>query len=148
MKIIQGTKRILKPLVDFPTWMGYRTLVDNGKNVIQNTKGLFTPIEPNRTETFEQAISRLGLTEKDINSREKIFLAFCLFWGLIAVGAFIYAWWLFLNDGFKGGLLALALAFLAVSLSFRYHFWYFQVKNRLLGANFKLWLNSLFGIKK
>lgn len=147
MQIIQGVKRILKPLVDFPTWMGYRMLIDNGKSVIEGVKDLFIPAKPQRTESFEEAINRLGLTNKNIDSQKKIFLALSLFWGLIAIGAFIYASSLFLNGGFKGGLFALALTFLAVILCFRYHFWYFQVKQRLLGASFKLWLNSLLGIK-
>jgi len=148
MRIIQGTKRILKPLVDFPTWMGYRTIVDNGKSVIQNLKSIFTPRKPKHTESFEQAISRLGLTEKDIKSREKMFLLLSLFWGLVAIGILIHAGSLFFNHGVKGGLLALALTFFALTLCFRYHFWYFQVKNRLLGADFKTWLNKSLGIKE
>jgi intracellular multiplication protein IcmV len=148
MRIIQGTKRILKPLVDFPTWMGYRTLVDNGKAVITGVKELFAPPQPERTESFEQAIERLGLTEKDIQLRKNVFLGFSIFWGLLTIGAFAYTCWLFFNGGFKGGLLGLSLSLFAAILCFRYHFWYFQVKNRLLGASFTLWFNALFGIKK
>jgi intracellular multiplication protein IcmV len=148
MRVIQGTKRILKPLVDFPTWMGYRTLVDNGKSIVQGIKGLFIPIKPTRTESFEQAIARLGLTEKDINSRERAFFWLALFWGLITLGSLVHTCLLFLHGGLHGGFLALALTFLAAVLCFRYHFWHFQVKQRLLGADFKLWATSLFGVKK
>lgn len=148
MRIIQSTKRILKPLVDFPTWMGYRTLVDNGKDVVAGLKGMFTPREPERTETFEEAITRLNLTEQELHARQRSLFILTLFWGLVAVAAFIYGIWLFFSGGFRGGLLAFALAFLATVLSFRQHFWYFQVKHRMLGADFKLWFNSLLGIKK
>lgn len=148
MRIIQGTKRILKPLVNFPVWMGYRTLVDNGKSVLQGTKDMFTPLEAKRTETFEQAMERLNLTEEDLDARQRTFFVLALLWLFAAVGVLIYAFFLFAQGGFRGALLALALAFLGVILAFRNHFWYFQVKHRVLGTNFKTWFTSLLRIKK
>lgn len=148
MKIIQGTKRILKPLVDFPTWMGYRTLVDSGKAVIKTTKRIFTPATAQRTETFEQAMSRLNLTPKDIQLRQKLFLWLALFWLIIAIAALVHAVSLCLKGGLSGAMLALALACLASILAFRQHFWYLQAKHQVLGIDFTQWLNLTLGNKK
>lgn len=148
MRIFKGIKRVLKPLVDFPTWMGYRTLVDNGKNVIQGTKDMFTPDEAKRTETFEQATMRLNLKEADLHARQTRFFGVALLWFFAAIGVLAYAIFLISQGGFKGALLTLALSFLGFVLAFRYHFWYFQVKHRVLGTNFKTWLTSSLRIKK
>lgn len=148
MQIFKGIKRVVKPLVDVPTWMGYRTLADNGKNVLQSVKDIFTPIQGERTESFEQAISRLELTEETIKKQEKAFLILELFWLVIALLMLVYTLWLFATKGFVGGVFSLSMAFLASVLWFRYDFWRFQVKNRLLGADFKTWLNSWLRIQK
>jgi hypothetical protein len=148
MKIIQGTKRILKPLVDFPTWMGYRTLVDSGKVVLKTTKRIFTPATAQRTETFEQAMSRLNLSQKDIQLRQKLFFWLTLLWLIIAIASLTHAISLCLKGGFSGGILALALASLAATLAFRQHFWYLQAKHQVLGMDFTQWLNLILGKKK
>ena len=148
MRIFQGVKRFVKPLADIPTWMGYRTLVDSGKSVIESTKRIFTLTETKHPETFEEAKARLQLTEENIHRQEKSFLFLALFWFVVALGLLIYSFWLFFKEGFVGGLLSLSLVFLASTLTFRYHFWYFQTKNRTLGLNFNQWLNGCLRVKK
>lgn len=149
MRIFQTTKRVLKPLVDFPTWMGYRILVDNGKAIVQDTKDLFIPPPPpERSETFEEAITRLGLTEEGVKKQERAFWDLALVWGIIAVGMLFYTIWLLITSGFAGALLTAALTFFSTVLTFRYHFWYFQVKNRTLGVTFKQWLQSCLRINR
>lgn len=149
MRILQGVKKYLKPLVDVPTWMGYRTLVDNGKNIFESTKRMFTPIPTaESTETFKQAMSRLRLTEEDIKKQEKSFFILFIFWFTAAVLLFFYAIQVFMHGGFMGGLLGLALVFFALTLTFRYHFWYYQIKTRTLGLDFQQWLNAWMGVKK
>lgn len=147
MRIFQGLKKAIKPLVNFPVWMGYRTLADSGKAIVRDVKDLFVPPETGKPETFEEAIDRLQLTPDKIKAREKAFFLLACFWGTITLGAFIYAIWLSFNDGLVGALLGLALTFLGSVLTFRYHFWYFQVKHRLLGATFKQWLSATLGKK-
>jgi intracellular multiplication protein IcmV len=149
MRILQGAKKFFKPLVDFPTWMGYRTLVDNGKTIFESTKRMFTPVPTiESTETFKQAMSRLGLTEQDIKKQEKSFLILFIFWLTAAVLLFLYAIQVFMHGGFMGGILGLSLVFLALTLTFRYHFWYYQIKTRTLGLDFQQWLNTWMGVKK
>jgi intracellular multiplication protein IcmV len=151
MRILQGVKQFFKPLVDVSTWVGYRTLVDNGKSVIKNTKRIFTPPPgegEGEPETFQQAASRLQLTENDIQKQEKTFLILAIFWLVVALLLLAYALWLFTHGGFMAGLLALSLVFLASTLVFRYHFWHYQIKKRTLGSNFQQWLNSWTGVKK
>lgn len=144
MRIFQGIKRVVKPLVDFPTWMGYQGLVENGKAIIRGTKDLFTPPQTGRPESFTEATERLALDDAAIKRRETVFLVFAIFWALVTLSALVYTLWLMINDGLVGSLLSAALTFLAGIFTFRYHFWYLQVKNRSLGMTFNQWLNSWF----
>lgn len=149
MRILQGVKRFFKPLVDVPTWVGYRTLVDNGKSIFESTRRIFTPTPVVKsTETFQQAMRRLRLTEDDIKKQERAFLLLCGFWLIAAIVLFIYAVHVFRNGGFMGGLLGLSLVFFSLILTFRYHFWYYQIKTRTLGLDFQQWLNAWRGAKK
>jgi intracellular multiplication protein IcmV len=43
---------------------------------------------------------------------------------------------------FLGALLSLVVAFLALALAFRYHFWFFQIKQRRLGCSVSEWFNQ------
>jgi intracellular multiplication protein IcmV len=148
MRVLQGVKKFLKPLADIPTWMGYRTLVDNGKSVIKSVKDIYTPSKAERTETFAQAKARLQLTEEDLKKQESAFFLLALFWFVVALGLLVYTFWLFLHGGFISGLFGLSLVFLSSILTFRYHFWYFQTKSRTLGLTFKQWLKACLGDKK
>jgi intracellular multiplication protein IcmV len=145
MRIFTGLKKAIKPLVNFPVWMGYQTLAESGKAILRDAKDLFVPPESGKPETFEEATNRLQLTPEKIASREKAFFLLTWFWGIITLCALLYTIWLIFNDGLTGALLGIALTFLGSVLTFRYHFWYFQVKHRLLGATFKQWLHATLG---
>ncbi len=109
-------------------------------------RGLFTKETQQRTESFEQAVQRLGLTEQDIQNVQTSYRHYAL--GLLLVGLilFCYAFFLlFYYKTFAGWLLGLAASALLFGQAFRYDFWAFQMKRRQLGASFAEWKRYVLG---
>lgn len=144
MKIVRGLGKAFKPLVNFPAWMGWKQLSQTGKDISSNAKELLTPQKATRQETFDAAVRRLGLSEQDIQQRMKAFKKMALLYSVIALGLAGYCIYLVIFAHVAAAFLTLILVTLALTLAFREHFWYFQMKNRRLGCTIKDWLNSLW----
>ncbi len=139
--------RVVKPLVDFPRWMGWGRLKDNTTIVTGMAKGLLTSKAATeyRHETFEEAAARLNLDEAAITARKKDLLRMTVFYLVIAVVLFLYAVYLFAVLGlFLGAIMGFVIGCVALTLAFRQHFWYIQMKYRRLGFTFNDWVNATF----
>ncbi len=149
MKVINGVKKVLKPFVDVPKWVGYQQFKDSVKNTLQEAKALFVTKKAERNETFEQAMVRLNLTETDLITRQREFKRLIIVFSIVGFGILAYAIYLFWDGSFKGGIASFGLTLLIFSYSFRYHFWLFQIRQRKLGCTLREWLDSGFmGDKK
>lgn len=149
MKLVRGIKRVAKPFVDVPTWIGYEQIKDSAKKIGQNAKSLFVPAKAERTETFEEAMLRLNLTEQHLSARQSEFKRLIIILSLTGFTVLAYTIYLFWNSSFRGGIASLGLAILIFSYSFRYHFWLFQIRQRKLGCTLREWLDSgIMGDKK
>jgi len=144
MKIGKGIKRVAKPFVDVPTWVGYAQLKDYAKNIGKNVSSLFIPKKAERVETFEEAMARLKLTEADLIARQKEFKRLILIFSFIGLILLGYTFYLLMDGSFRGAIASFALTLLIFSYSFRYHFWLFQIRQRKLGCTLREWLDSGF----
>lgn len=145
MKIARGFGKVIKPLVNFPAWMGWKQIKDGAVAIKAISKTLVPSSKASRRkETFEQAVARLRLSEADLQQRMKQFRMMALLYLAMGVGLFAYAIYLFINFSFMAGLLSSVLTALALALFFRQHFWYFQMKQRKLGCTVKEWFYGLF----
>jgi intracellular multiplication protein IcmV len=144
MKILRGIGKVVKPLVNFPRWMDWRSVSTTATDIGKSAKGLFVPAQATRQETFEAATRRLHLTEKDIQERMKNLLRMAVIYCVIAVGLTVYTCYLLAKGHALAGLLGTVLSLLALSFAFREHFWYFQMQQRRLGCTVKQWLAALF----
>jgi len=144
MKVVRGIANAVKPLVNVPAWIGYRQLANNAKSIKDLFISLFVPVKPASSESFEEALKRLNLTETTLNVRAKefkrLFIIFVL-GGLLLVGYSIYLLW---AHALHASFACLGLAFILFVYSFRYHFWLFQIRQRKLGCTFREWLDSGF----
>lgn len=148
MKVIRGVGKLVKPFVNFPSWMGLRQLSASGKGIANTAKSIYQPGDPNRVirkETFEQAVERLHLSEQDLQQRMKTFWNMTLVYLFVALGLFGYGASLCVDGYFAAGFLSFILTVLALSLALRQHFWYFQIKRRKLGCTMKEWFKGTFG---
>jgi len=124
-------------------WLGYKFVKTQSlyvwSFVIALISPLFSPIQPEHQETFEEAMRRLNLTEENIQSAEKQYFLMALCFGAVGfiLGLFCI---IFLFKGFFAAtLIAFGLTALIFAQAFKYHFWYFQIKHRKLGCTFEEW---------
>lgn len=125
-------------------WLGLGMFASQINMTADIARNLFTPAQPRRKETFEQAVSRLKLTEIDITEARKRYLVLTLFFLLMGGGLAIYGFYLILHHGSLSGLiLAFSAAGLSIINAFRFHFLAFQIAKRKLGCTFEEWWSSL-----
>ncbi|HVV69293.1 MAG TPA: type IVB secretion system protein IcmV [Gammaproteobacteria bacterium] len=96
------------------------------------------------TETFEQAVTRLNISEEDLSARKKTFFRTALFFVVMAVALFIYTVDLLFSGLLLATFIALVLVVIALALAFREHFWYTQMQQRRLGITFNEWTGYTF----
>ncbi len=130
-------------------WLGYTALKTNSQFVWQTLRQLMTAPESTlpaeTTETFEEALQRYNLTPEAVKEIEKDYLFYAglfLFLGIFSILVGLY--FLFFERTIVGFLLSLAVTMLFGSQAFRYHFWYFQIKQRKLGCTLNEWLETYF----
>jgi intracellular multiplication protein IcmV len=130
-------------------WFGYARVKGGMVDTWTIMKGLFVVAEPERTETYAEALNRHGLTEASAEELRKDYLLYAFLLLLISVVSVGFGIYLFYaNKSFTGMLLGIAVACLFSAQAFRYHFWSFQIKQRKLGCTFQEWRDALFGYNK
>lgn len=142
MGFFSGAKKVVKPLVNVPQWLGYDVLKNMTKWVGGLFKQFFIPQHAEVTETFEQAMARLNLTEADIKERIQQFKFLMILWVIVFVGVFGYSVYLAWIGSMRGFIVGLSVGFLALSQVFRNHFWIFQLRHRKLGCSLREWWDS------
>jgi intracellular multiplication protein IcmV len=94
-----------------------------------------------KAETFDEAVARFNLTEADLKEREKDYLFYAGIFLVLGLVSFVFGFYLlFVKRKFLDCLLGIAVAALFGTQGFRYHFWYFLIKQRKLGCTFDDWL--------
>lgn len=137
-------KKIIKPLVDVPTWMNYQQISQHCSSLFSFTKGLFLPEKAGTPESFEAALIRFNLTEADLVQRMKGFQRLQWLWMIFFLIGIFYSIYLFFTQAWRGFFPCLGFSTMILTQVFRYHFWIFQIKNRRLGYTFREWLNANF----
>jgi intracellular multiplication protein IcmV len=139
MGIISGTKRLLNPVGRLRKWTGVDSSVTFGSSVVEMAKGLFSVRKGQSTQSFDAKTQSMGLDEVTLQQRARDFLRMATF-GLIAtVAIWSYMIYLLLGQAWHGAIVSLGVSFVVLALSFRYHFWYFQIKQRRLGCTLSDW---------
>ena len=90
-------------------------------------------------ESFDYAIKRLGLTEDELQKRQKGFLINSILLFLLGVFFGVMGIYLTLNHLLAAGLVTQLFTFISFCFALYMHFWFFQLKNRKLGCSFKEW---------
>ncbi|WP_115703507.1 type IVB secretion system protein IcmV [Legionella sainthelensi] len=113
-------------------------------------KHLFVPHQNIETEeSFTDATMKFGLSDEILLSKQKALFRLSMFMMLLAVLILGYAGYQLYSGSIKAFVVSLVVTLIALVLAFRYHFWYFQIKNRKLGCTFNEWYRrGLLGEKK
>lgn len=124
-------------------WLGYDLLKAQFKISWDLIKSLFVMPIATREETFDQAVQRFKLTDKQLLEISKNFLIYTLVFVSCAIITLIFSFYLLVQHGsFAGLLIGIAATAVFLAYAFRYSFWRFQIKQRKLGCTFDEWLHN------
>jgi intracellular multiplication protein IcmV len=87
-------------------------------------------------------LTRLNLTEQDIQKRQLEFRRLLILYVACAVFLFCYAFYLAWQRSVHGATACFVITIVSLTQVFRYHFWMFQLKKRKLGCTFREWWDS------
>jgi intracellular multiplication protein IcmV len=130
--------RIVKPR----EWGDTSRLMTFTQYIGQLFKTLFIPQKQAGGETFEAATSRLQLTEEALLARQNALYRWSLAMCGCAFLIFIYAIYHLIFGTLHAFILSLVIMCIALTMAFRYHFWFFQLKQRKLGCTLKEWFKQ------
>ncbi len=133
--------KFFKSFVDLKKWVSYDEISSNTKNTVGFFRRLFSSQHKEvRHESYEEAISRMGLNDEQIAKRKKIFLQSAMIYGGFALGFVIYFVYLMINLRLLAASLTLIIIALMVVTAYREHFWYMQMDKKKLGCDFHDWI--------
>jgi intracellular multiplication protein IcmV len=85
-------------------------------------------------------MERLQLTEDDIQKSGQHYLIYTIVFVIVAAIAFATGFYLLIIHGtIAGWILAFASTAVLLANAFRFHFYHFQIKHRILGCTFNEW---------
>jgi intracellular multiplication protein IcmV len=132
-----------KTFFDPSAWIGVPEIKDHTKTIWQIIRGLFVTPTSTYSETFEEALVRMNLTEQDIKDQADRYFNYAVLFATLVIVSIVFAFYLlFVERTVSGFLLGLAVSGVFGSQAFRYHFWYFQIQQRKLGCTFEEWKQS------
>ena len=133
----------------FRYWLDVERVKGFTQYILGALKKLFVPQPQKASESFEAAQARLSLTDEQLATRQQSLFRVSLLMLVLAGLLFCYAVYQFLFGSMLGVLLTGVVILIALTLAFRYHFWFFQMKEKKLGCSWKIWLyEGLLGGKK
>lgn len=90
-------------------------------------------------ETFSEALAEMHLSEDDLLARKKGLYRLSILMCTIFLLVFSYAIYHLVYSNYKAAIVSLVISMISLVLAFRYHFWYFQIKERKLGCSVQEW---------
>ena len=126
-------------------WMGITMLTNSSRSIYSMYRGLVTPPKASRKESFTQAISRLGVTERDIKDQLYYYKITSSIYGLFLLFGICYNVVLFYKANAGAVVMGIAYCFLIGAFFFRESFWYMQIKKRKLGMSIFDWCKFITG---
>lgn len=149
MGIKNSFKRAVRPFVNVRGWSDYDRTKEQTEGLASSIRDLFLPKPARYSETFEQALARYHLTEKDVKKRKRQFMLLTIVQLLLMLFLLYYGATMIFAKQYPGGVVSIAFGFVMLTLALRNHFWFFQLKKRKLGCTLKeYFLEGLLGVKK
>lgn len=140
---------MFKRVINIRSWLDWDRLRSSTRYIGTTIKNMFVPQKAEGSESFNEAISTLKLSEEDLTAKQNSLYRLSMVMLSIALIIFMYSGYQLYVVHIKASLVSLIVMMIALALAFRYHFWYFQIKKRKLGCTFKEWYRQgLLGEKE
>lgn len=131
--------RVLSKIFNIRSWFDWDRMKTLTLFLWNGIKKFFVPQQATESESFAAAKKRLNLTDAELLIKQKGLLRISILMLIFAFLFFDYAIYHIYYHNFLGGILSLVVMSIALALAFRYHFWYFQIKERKLGCSIHEW---------
>ncbi len=146
---ISRTKRLFRTVFNPKLWMNWEGIVESIQYLKNGILNLFVIRKAKKTESLDDVMQKMHLSEEDITYRKKLFFRMSLLMVFIALLVFAYTMLHLFESNYLAVLVSFIAFFISLALAFRYHFWYYQLKVRKLGCSFNEWLkHGLLGAKQ
>lgn len=144
MGIFKSSKKAAGRVVDVRVdkWVSLEYLTETAENFKIILIDSVIPKKATYSETFEEAMARLELTEADLARREKEFSQLFYFFLVLSLAIISYGLYLAFTSNMISTLITFCLSVYTLAQAFRFHFWLFQLKHRKLGCTLKEWMNG------
>lgn len=117
----------------------YGRIIESFVFIKHGLRRLFVIQQPKRRESFTQAQQRLQLDESQIQTKMRAFKRLASIMLIVAIFVFSYSCIRLIQGHWHSAIFSFVLTTVSLTLAFRYHFWFFQVKQRKLGCSFEEW---------
>jgi len=141
MKNKQGSRivNVFSRIFNVRAWIDFDRTKSFTFYLVNGFKKMFVPQKNEGGETFEEAMSRLNISEKELEDKKSALYRLSLLMCAAAIGIFGYAIYHIIYGSYRAVIISLVVTMIALALAFRYHFWYFQIKERKLGCTMQEW---------
>lgn len=130
------------------SWFDLKFFLMQNATIKEVVRNMMTPATPELEETFDAAMKRQGVQDKDIKPMSKRYRTYALTFFAIGAILFLYAFYLlFRYVTITGWMLGIAISAFMLAQAFKYDFYALQLKQRKLGLTFDDWLQHTLGTK-
>lgn len=146
MGFLSGLKKVTYSFVDFRVdqWLDYPNIKKRFSYLINQTKNLFTVVQPQKQETFKQAMLRFELSDGELATQANNYRNLSiLFLSSATLMLFYLLFLVFIKQNYMGACITFSLTIYSLTRAYYYHFWYFQIKKEKLGCSPKEWFLAL-----
>ncbi|WP_454785659.1 type IVB secretion system protein IcmV [Legionella sp. WA2024007413] len=130
---------LLRRIINVRRWFDWDRMKAFTLYLVNGFKRLFVPQKKVQGESFDDAVKHLNLTDESILSKQKSLFRLSIIMVFAALLIMGYAVFQLFYGSLKAFLVSIVVTLIALVLAFRYHFWYYQIKNRKLGCTFNEW---------
>ncbi|MFA6409517.1 MAG: type IVB secretion system protein IcmV [Gammaproteobacteria bacterium] len=136
---VQKKRGFFGRLFNVKSWISYEQISSFARSIKEVFNILTRKKVSKQTETFEEAVSRLKLSEKDITEKTKQFLSMAKLYFFSSLALFVYALYLLFSFHILATIVSLVLTLFLFVNAWREHFWYMQMTKRKLGCSIGDW---------
>lgn len=135
----RGFVGTIKHIFNIRFWSDADRIKSYWQYIVNTIKKFIVPQQNGVTESFEDAKIRMNVSDADLDIRKRALMQLSLLMCGISFLLFLYAIYQCIYGGIPGLLLTLSIMCVALVMAFRYHFWYFQIKEKKLGCSIREW---------
>lgn len=140
-------RKIFSKVLNVRFWLDWERIKSFGGYLKESIEVLVTPASTGKSEDFKAALHQFHIGEDALLDKQRALFRLSLLMLFLAVLIFSYTIYQLTYGTYRAAVVSLVVMGLALVLAFRYHFWYFQIRQRKLGCTFREWYRALLGVK-